>query len=49
MAGEKRLVLDGLKQFDNDQPDILVDFTYLRKAYQDAPAYGKWLGEKLEV
>ncbi|WP_323809725.1 HNH endonuclease signature motif containing protein [Sphingobium baderi] len=49
VAGEKRLVLDGLKQFDDDRADIVVDFTYLRKAYLDAPAYGQWLAEKLEI
>ena len=49
VAGEKRLVLDGLKQFQDDQADIVVDFVYVRKAYLDAPAYGKWLQEKLEV
>ncbi len=49
VAGESRLVLDGLKQFDDDRSDIVVDFTYLRKAYLDAPAYGKWLAEKLKI
>ncbi|KQO05214.1 HNH endonuclease signature motif containing protein [Sphingomonas sp. Leaf242] len=49
VAGEKRLVLDGLKQFQDDQADIVVDFVYVRKAYLDAPAYGNWLQEKLEV
>jgi hypothetical protein len=49
VAGEKRLVLDGVKQFQDDQPDIVVDFVYIRKAYLDAPAYGRWLLEKLEV
>lgn len=49
MAGEKRLVLDGLKQFHDDQPDVVVDFVYVRKAYLDAPAYRRWLQEKLEV
>lgn len=49
VAGEKRLVLDGLKQFQNDQADIVIDFVYVRKAYLDAPAYGRWVQEKLEV
>ena len=49
VASEKRLVLDGLKQFQDDQPDIVVDFVYVRKAYLDAPAYARWLQEKLEV
>lgn len=49
VAGEKRLVLDGLKQLEGDGPDVIVDFTYLRKAYLDAPAYGTWLQDKLEV
>ena len=49
VAAEKRLVLDGLKQFDDERPDIVVDFTYLRKAYLDGQVYDKWLAEKLEV
>ncbi|WP_133175411.1 HNH endonuclease signature motif containing protein [Sphingomonas oleivorans] len=49
VAGEKRLVLDGLKQFQGDQADIVIDFVYVRKAYLDAPAYAKWVQEKLEV
>ena len=49
VAGEKRLVLDGLKQFHGDQADIVIDFVYVRKAYLDAPAYGRWGQEKLEV
>jgi hypothetical protein len=49
VAGDKRLVLDGLKQFPDDQADVMVDFVYVRKAYLDAPAYGEWLQEKLEV
>lgn len=49
VAGEKRLVLDGLKHFRDDQPDIVVDFVYVRKAYLDARTYAKWLQEKLEV
>jgi len=49
IAGEKRLVLDGLKQFEDDQADIIVDFVYVRKSYLDAPAYAKWVQEKLEL
>lgn len=49
VAGEKRLILDGLKKFQGDQADIVIDFVYVRKAYLDAPAYAKWVQEKLEV
>jgi hypothetical protein len=49
VAGEKRLVLDGLKQFQGDQADIVIDYVYVRKAYLDAPAYARWVQEKLEV
>ena len=49
VAGEKRLILDGLKQFVDETADIIVDFSYIRKAYLDAPAYGKWLREKVEL
>jgi hypothetical protein len=49
VTGAKRLILDGLKQFQDDQADIIVDFVYVRKAYLDAPAYAKWLQEKIEV
>ena len=48
-AGEKRLLLDGLKQYDDDTVDVIVDFVYVRKAYLDAPAYGKMLREKVEL
>ena len=49
VAGERRLILDGLKHYTDDTPDVIVDFIYLRKAYLDAPAYGKWLSEKLDI
>ena len=49
IIGSKRLVLDGLHQSEDDTPDVIVDFSYIRRAYLDAPAYGTWLREKLEV
>lgn len=48
-SGDKRLVLDGLKQFDGDAPDVIIDFCYVRKAYLDAPAYAPWLKDKLDL
>ncbi|RYY26142.1 MAG: HNH endonuclease [Sphingomonadales bacterium] len=49
LSGDKRLVLDALKQFDGDAPDVIIDFCYIRKSYLDASAYGAWFREKLEV
>ena len=45
----KRLVLDGLHQTDNDTPDVIFDFSFIRRAYLDTPANGTWLREKLEI
>ena len=49
VTGGKRLVLDGLHQSVGDTPDVIVDFSYIRRSYLDAPAYATWLREKLEV
>ncbi len=49
ITGGKRLVLDGLHQSEGETPDIIIDFSYIRRSYLDAPAYGSWLREKLEV
>lgn len=48
-AGDKSLVLDGFRQMEGDGPDIIIDFSYLRKAYLDGPAYRTWLQDKLDV
>lgn len=49
VAGSQRLVLDGLKHFQGDEADVIVDFVYIRKTYLDTSDYGKRLQEKLEV
>ncbi|PZQ94318.1 MAG: hypothetical protein DI533_22460 [Cereibacter sphaeroides] len=48
-SGDRRLVLDGLKQSDGDASDVIIDFCYIRKAYLDAPAYPAWFKEKLDL
>lgn len=47
--GETLLTLDALRQDDDLPEDIVLDVHYLRKPYQDAPAYGPWLAKKLEI
>ena len=49
LSGDKRLVLDGLNQFEGDAPDVIIDFCYIRKSYLDAPTYGAWFREKLGI
>lgn len=48
-SSDRGLTLDGLKHFSDDTPDIIIDFVYVRKAYLDAPAYGRMLREKVEL
>lgn len=47
--GKSSLMLDALRQDDDLPEDVAIEVHYLRKPYQDAPAYGPWLLKKLEL
>ena len=46
IKGEDRLLLDALRQDDDLDADIIMDFHHFRKAYIDAPVYASWLEKK---
>ena len=47
--GEKVLRLDALRQDDRLDHDFIIEVQYLRKSYEDAPVYGKWVEAKVEL
>lgn len=49
VRGEDSLTLDGLIQDDEIEADFIIEVQYLRKSYADAPVYGKWLENKVEL
>jgi hypothetical protein len=49
VRGNDRLLLDALRQDDDLPEDIIIDFQYLRKPYQDAPVYGSLVEKKVEI
>ncbi len=49
IKGEDRLLLDALRQDDDLEADIIMDFHHFRKSYIDAPVYASWLEKKLEL
>lgn len=49
IKGEDRLLLDALRQDDDLELDIIMEFHHFRKGYMDAPAYASWLEKKLEL
>ncbi|WP_139922302.1 HNH endonuclease signature motif containing protein [Hymenobacter sp. DG01] len=49
VRGNDRLLLDALRQDDDLPEDIIIEFQYLRKSYQDATVYGSWVDKKVEI
>lgn len=49
IKGKDRLLLDALRQDDDLDADIIMDFYHFRKSYMDAPIYASWLEKKLEL
>lgn len=49
VRGNDRLLLDALRQDDDLPEDIIIEFQYLRKSYQDAPVHGSWVDKKVEI
>jgi hypothetical protein len=47
--GGATLALDALRQDDRMEEDFIIEVQYLRKSYTDAPVYGKWLENKVEL
>ncbi len=47
--GCNTLRLDALRQDDRLDQDFIIEVQYLRKSYTDAPVYGKWLENKVEL
>lgn len=46
---EDRLLLDALRQYNDLEADIIMEFHHFRKSYIDAPVYASWLEKKLEL
>jgi hypothetical protein len=49
VRGEDHLLLHAIRQDDDLPEDIIIEFSYLRKSYLDAPAYAQLLEKKLEL
>lgn len=49
IKGKNRLLLDALRQDDDLDADIIMDFYHFRKSYIDAPVYASWLEKRLEL
>ncbi|WNZ57019.1 HNH endonuclease signature motif containing protein [Microbulbifer sp. MKSA007] len=47
--GCNTLRLDALKQDDRLDQDFIIEVQYLRKSYNDASIYGRWLENKVEL
>jgi hypothetical protein len=47
-SGDSSLVLDGLRA-KGEEADVLIEVFYIRKGYLDAPAYGAFVNQKVEL